>query len=129
MLPEVTCQCGWQCRGTLEDVSPAGGAFAIGAYKAYGRRGLAAMLPVIAVCGALVPGLSPLMLGRFIRQDIGIVVPAQMFFGPVAFAAYLWLRRQGPERTAGEWFRQQDEAGRVPLRATRRARPSPEPVA
>jgi len=41
------------------------------------------MLPVIAVCGALVPGPSPLVLGRFIREDIGIVVPAQMFFGPV----------------------------------------------
>jgi len=102
--------------------------YMIGAYKAYGRRGAVVMLPVIGVFGALLPGLSPLLVQHFVRQGIGIAVPAQLFFGPVAFAAYLWLRRQGPERSTGEWFRVQDAAGRVPARARRRARPTTQPV-
>jgi hypothetical protein len=102
--------------------------FMIGAYKAYGRRGALLMFPVIGVFGALIPGLSPLVLQHFVRGDIGIVVPAQMFFGPVAFAVYLWLRRQGPERSTGEWFRFQEAAGRAPTRARRRARPATQPA-
>jgi hypothetical protein len=103
--------------------------FTIAAYKGYGRKGALAILPVVAVCGAIVPGMAPLVVRRFVREGIGIIVPAQIFFGPVAFAVYLWLRRQGPERSTGEWFRLQEQAGRAPRRsAGRRARPAAEPA-
>jgi hypothetical protein len=102
--------------------------YMIGAYKAYGRRGAAVMLPVIGVFGAFLPGLSPLLIQHFVREGIGIAVPAQLFFGPVAFAAYLWLRRQGPERSTGEWFRAQEAAGHAQTRTRRRARPAAQPA-
>ena len=62
-----------------------------------------------------------------VREGIGIVVPAQTFFGPVAFLAYRWLSRRTPERSMGEWFKLQDEAGRLPAGMRRRARPAAEP--
>jgi hypothetical protein len=102
--------------------------YMIGAYKAYGRRGAITMLPVIVVFGAFLPGMSPLLIQHFVRVGIGIAVPAQLFFGPVAFLAYLWIRRAGPERSTGEWFAVQDAAGRAPARTRRRARPATQPV-
>ena len=101
----------------------------VGAYKAYGRRGALTVLPLIGIFGALLPGLSPLAMQHFVREDIGIVVPAQVFFGPVAFGAYHWLRhRLGPERSTGQWFAVQDAAGRSPARQRRRARPATQPA-
>lgn len=47
------------------------------AYKAYGRRGVAVMLPLIVVFGALVPGMAPLVMQNFVRAGTGIVVPVQ----------------------------------------------------
>jgi hypothetical protein len=99
------------------------------AYKGYGRRGALVMLPLIAVFGAIVPGMAPLVMQNFVREGVGIVVPVQIFFGPVAFLAYLYLRRQGPERTAGEWFAAQDAAEGEVVRVRRqRARPAAQPA-
>jgi heme/copper-type cytochrome/quinol oxidase subunit 4 len=101
----------------------------VGAYKAYGRRAAWGVLPLIGIFGGLLPGLSPLAIQHFVREGIGIAVPAQVFFGPVAFAAYHWLHRHyGPERSTGEWFAVQDAAGRAPARQRRRARPATQPA-
>lgn len=102
--------------------------FSTAVYKAYGRRGLQVMLPLIAVFGALVPGMAPLVIQNFVREGTGIVVPVQIFFGPVAFLAYRYLRRQGPERTAGEWFAEQDAAARQPIRVRPRTRAAAQPA-
>jgi hypothetical protein len=70
--------------------------------------------------------MSPVLLSSFVRQGIGLVVPAQAFFGPVAIATYFWLSRSGPERSMKEWYKVQDAAGRQIVRVRRpvRARPA-----
>ena len=65
---------------------------------------------------------------NFVREGQGIVVPVQIFFGPVAFLAYRYLRSTGPERTAGEWFAAQDAAARQPIRVRQRTRPAAQPA-
>jgi hypothetical protein len=58
----------------------------------------------VLIFGGLVPVLVPLLMVSFMRGNIGFVVPAQTFFGPAAFVLYLWLRRQGPERSMADWL-------------------------
>ncbi|WP_026410947.1 hypothetical protein [Actinomadura oligospora] len=66
-------------------------------YKAYGRSGLRLALVLVAVFGAILPTLTPPVLDALTghRPDL---IPAQVLFGPAAFAGYLALRRRGPER-------------------------------
>jgi hypothetical protein len=78
--------------------------FTVAAYKAYGRRAATYSLGAVLTFGGLVPVLVPLVMSSFTRGNIGFVVPAQTFFGPAAFALYLWLRRQGPERSMAAWL-------------------------
>jgi hypothetical protein len=71
--------------------------FATAAYRGYGRKGAAVALSLTAVFGALLPVFTPLVISGVQRRAgaDGTVVPAQVFFGPAAFAGYLWLRRRG----------------------------------
>ncbi|MEV3853264.1 hypothetical protein AB0J38_02945 [Streptomyces sp. NPDC050095] len=71
------------------------------AYKAYGRRGLATALVLVAVFGGLLPPLTPLLV-ESVTGDLPTLIPAQIFFGPAAFVGYLVLRRTGPERRMAE---------------------------
>jgi hypothetical protein len=97
--------------------------FATAAYRAFGRRGALASLAVIAVFGSIIPGLAPLALQQFVRGGVGVVVPAQVFFGPIALLTYLWMARRYPQRTPSQWLVEQ--AGRPTVsRSTTPARPS-----
>ena len=78
--------------------------FTVAAYKAYGRRAAMCSLGAVLVFGGMVPVLVPLLMSSFSRGNIGFVVPAQTFFGPAAFVLYVWLRRQGPERSMATWL-------------------------
>jgi len=142
-----TFACGWQTYWLL--VSTLVVLAAVGVSNLYVQGGmflrhiawLGLFLCVYDIVFTLVIPLTPRLADTFEGQpldaafgfywngrqaDIGL--GDMLVYSLFAIGAYLWLRRQGPERTTGEWFRQQDEAGRVPLRATRRASPSPEPV-
>ncbi len=99
--------------------------FIIAAYKGFGRRGVIASFIIIAIFGALIPATSPLILTVFVRQNIGIVVPAQVFFGPAALVTYWLLSRHSTERTMGQWISEQDAAGHEPIRVVRRNRMRP----
>ena len=72
--------------------------FTVAAYKGFGRQGAMTAFIIVTIFGAIIPGMVPILITRFVRQGVGIVVPAQTFFGPVAFATYFWLRRHAPER-------------------------------
>jgi hypothetical protein len=78
--------------------------FTVAAYKAYGRRGARLAFALVAVFGALAPSLAPLAISAVVRTN-GVVVPAQLFFGPAAFIGYLILARSGPERSMRQWRR------------------------
>ncbi len=80
------------------------GLFVTAAYKAFDRRGAVWAFVTIFLFGALAPSAAPLVLARFIGSK-GIVVPAQLFFGPAAFAVTAGLYRRHPERTTSEWLR------------------------
>lgn len=85
------------------------GLFTIAAYKAYGQPALKVVFPTVAVFGALIPAAAPLVLSIVIRGGLNVVVPAQTFFGPAAFVAYLYLRhRLGRERTMAEFLASSD---------------------
>jgi hypothetical protein len=94
--------------------------FVVAAYKGYGRRGVKLSFVLVTVFGGLAPSLAPLVITAVVRGNIGIVVPAQMFFGPAAFLGYRFLARSGPERTIGEW-----RAAFANERPVRRRRPRP----
>lgn len=79
------------------------GMFAIAAYKAFDRRGAVWAFATIFVFGALAPSAAPLVLAQFINAR-GIVIPAQLFFGPAAFAVSAALYRRHPERTTSQWL-------------------------
>ena len=96
--------------------------FTVAAYKGFGRRGALAACVIVTIFGALVPAMVPLVVTRFVRQGVGIVVPAQTFFGPVAFATYWWLQRSAPERTMRQWFETQDTFGHAVVRVRRPVR-------
>lgn len=90
------------------------GLFTIAAYKAYGRRAARLALGLVVVFGALVPSFAPLVF-ELTDARTDIVVPAQVAFGPVAFLAYLWLkRRYGRERTMQEFLASSDVIGELP---------------
>jgi hypothetical protein len=91
--------------------------FTVAAYKGYGRRGARLAFGLVAVFGGLAPSLAPLVISAVARGNIGVVVPAQLFFGPAAFAGYRLLSRTGPERSMREWL------------AASRVRAVPDPVA
>lgn len=70
------------------------GLFCSAAYKALGRCGAVASLATVGVFGALLPSLAPVLTAHFnLLGGSGIVVPAQVFYGPAAFALSLWLNR------------------------------------
>jgi hypothetical protein len=91
--------------------------FAVAAYKGYGRRGAKLAFGLVTVFGALAPSLAPLVLSAVVRGNVGVVVPAQLFFGPAAFVGYRLLLRTGPERSMRDW--------RAAAAAERQARPRP----
>jgi hypothetical protein len=98
--------------------------FTVATLKAYGRRAATAAVATVVVFGGLVPVLVPLVLGSLAPGNVGFVVPAQTFFGPAAFALYLWLRRRGPERSMRQYLidvARSDEQGQP--RETGAARP------
>jgi len=75
------------------------GLFTLTAYKGYGRRAASLAVAVVVVFGAVLPGLVPLVV-NYVDSRTDTLVPAQVWFGPAAFATYVWLRRtRGPERT------------------------------
>jgi hypothetical protein len=90
-------------------------AFTVAAYKGYGRRGAQLAFGIVTVFGALAPALAPLAISAVVRGNIGVVVPAQLFFGPAAFVGYRLLLRTGPERSMRDW--------RVAVTADRSSRP------
>jgi hypothetical protein len=59
----------------------------------------------VLMFGAVVPSLVPLVI-NYVDARTDIVVPAQAWFGPVAYLTYRWLRRTyGRERTMQEFLR------------------------
>lgn len=94
--------------------------FIIAAYKGFGKRGVIASFIIIPIFGAILPALSPLFIANFVRQNIGIVVPAQAFFGPAAFVTYFLLARGTRERSMAQWMSAQAAAGHEPIRVSRR---------
>jgi len=88
--------------------------FTIAAYKAYGPRTLPAVALAITVFGCVIPSIAPELLGSLHRGNIGFVVPAQTFFGPVAFLLYLWWRRRGVEAPMSEWLNRATPAETLP---------------
>ena len=99
--------------------------FIIAAYKGFGRRGAIASFIIIIIFGALLPATSPVLISAFVRQNIGIVIPVQVFFGPAALVTYWLLSRHSTERTMGQWISEQDAAGHEPIRVVRRNRTRP----
>ena len=78
--------------------------FALTAYKAYGARAARAAVAVVVMCGAVLPAMVPLLI-NYVDSRTDTLVPAQVWFGPAAFATYIWLRRtRGPERTMREFL-------------------------
>jgi|SRR5579864_8061606 len=96
--------------------------FIVAAYKGFGKRGIIASFVIVSIFGALMPATAPLIITATIRSGIGIVVPAQIFFGPAALVTYLLLSRKAPERSMAEWFKVQAALGHGPIRRTRRSR-------
>ncbi|MFN2503245.1 MAG: hypothetical protein ABR540_03250 [Acidimicrobiales bacterium] len=84
---------GWNANIGLGDLLIYG-LFTTAAYKAFGRRGGVGALFTVGVFGALMPALAPVITSHFNIGGSGIVVPAQVFFGPAAIAASAWLHRK-----------------------------------
>src|SRR5581483_6127716 len=80
------------------------------------------LFTIIAFFGSILPSLSPLLIQQFGRTGIGITIPVQTFFGPVALLTYYLLRRTGPERSMAQWLSVQSAAGHEPIRVVRRPR-------
>jgi len=83
--------------------------FVTAAYKAFDRRGAAWAFATVFLFGALAPSAAPMVLSK-LGQGTVDVIPAQVFFGPVAFAVTARLYRHHPERTTSQWVRQQAAA-------------------
>ncbi len=103
--------------------------FMVGAYKGFGRKGFFAALAIIAIFGAALPSLSPLVISSFVRTNIGIVIPIEAFFGPAAFVTYYLLQRSQPERSMGQWLSVQAAEGHEPIHVVRRPRRTAVPAA
>jgi hypothetical protein len=100
--------------------------FAIACYKAFGKVAARVAVAVAVVFGGAAPSLCPLVIALIdFRNDI--LIPSQLFFAPVAFVAYLWMRHKyGRERTMAEYLASTDNVAVEPP-ATQPA-PAPEPV-
>lgn len=81
--------------------------FVIAAFKAFDRTGAIWGFVTVFVFGAVAPSLAPLVVSHFSQGSTGIVIPAQVFFGPAAFGVSATLYRLLPERTTGQWLREQ----------------------
>jgi hypothetical protein len=91
--------------------------FTIAAYKAYGRPAARVAFGLVAVFGAIVPNLAPLLI-NFIDFRNDVLVPVQAFFAPAAFVCYLWLKHKyGRERTMAEYRASADGAPGTTTRA------------
>src|SRR6266542_220256 len=90
--------------------------FAVAAYKGYRRRGVRLAFALVTVFGGVAPSLAPLVITAVVRGNVGVVVPAQLFFGPAAFVGYRILARTGPERSMQAW-RAASAAREAPERA------------
>lgn len=86
------------------------------AFKAYGRQAMRIAVVLVAIFGAIAPALAPLLVD-FLDARTDIIVPAQTFFGPAAFAGYVYLRRRfGRERTMQEFLASSDVVRPTPMR-------------
>ena len=96
--------------------------FAVACYKAYGKAASRVATVIAVIFGGALPSLCPLLIELIdFRNDI--LIPSQLFFAPVAFVAYLWMKRKyGRERTTGEYLASTDNIARDP------AAPQPAPV-
>jgi len=81
--------------------------FVVAAYKAFDRRGATWAFATVFVFGALAPSLAPLLVSQFDQGSTGIVIPAQVFFGPAAYAVAARLYRSHTARTTSQWIREQ----------------------
>lgn len=107
------------------------GLFVTAAYKGFDRRGAIWAFVTIFVFGALAPALAPQLVSHFAQGADG-VIPAQLFFGPAAFAVTAHLYRRHPERTTCEWLASQTttaSGGETGLTTPRVAPPAPVAVA
>lgn len=93
--------------------------FIAAAYKGFGKKGALVSFINIAIFGAILPSMSPLIISAVVRANIGITIPAQVIFGPVAFITYFWLSRSTPERNMAGWLSVQAAAKHEPIRARR----------
>ena len=76
------------------------GLFTAAAYKGFGKRGAVSAFATIFVFGALAPSFAPFVINQFDQGAAGIVVPAQVFFGPAAFAVSSALHRRARRQPA-----------------------------
>jgi hypothetical protein len=83
------------------------GLFVTAAYKAFDRRGAVWGFVTVFLFGALAPSVAPMIVSHFNQDGDGIVIPAQLFFGPAAFAVTALLYRRHPERTTSQWLAEQ----------------------
>lgn len=86
------------------------GLFVTAAYKGFERRGAIWAFVTVFVFGALAPSVAPLVVSQFDQGSTGIVIPAQLFFGPAAFLVTSRLYRRHPERTTSQWVGEQAAA-------------------
>jgi hypothetical protein len=97
--------------------------FVLTAFKAYGKVAARIAFAVVVVFGAMVPALVPLVI-NYIDARNDTLVPAQAWFGPVAFLTYWLLRRRyGTERTMRQFLASDDVVRPEP--APDAARPEP----
>jgi hypothetical protein len=99
--------------------------FIVAVYKGFGKRGAIIGFINIVLFGVLLPSLSPLVIAAVTRVNIGVTIPVQVLFGPVAFITYLWLSHHTPERSMAEWLSVQDAATHEPIRANQSGRAVP----
>lgn len=84
------------------------GLFVISAYKAFDRRGAIWGFITVFLFGAVAPSVAPLIVSQFNHDSTGIVIPAQLLFGPAAFVVARLLYRRHPERTTAQWVSEQE---------------------
>src|SRR3954466_2909478 len=86
------------------------GLFVATGYKGYGRAAGRLAPAGGVVFGALTPAVVPLVIS-YVDARTDTLVPAQFWFGPAAFATWVWLRsRHGGERTTLEFRQSADVA-------------------
>jgi hypothetical protein len=100
------------------------GLFVTAAYKAFDRRGAIWAFFTIFVFGALAPSVAPMVVSHFDQGAEGVVIPAQLFFGPAAFAVTAHLYRRHPERTTSQWLAEQTVRRQPAAPAPRPAEPA-----